>query len=166
MDVPLKSNNYKDLTKLELPKKRWTGYGIALGTSSVAFLVRAFLDPYFQDSLPYLTFFFAIALTTWYSGVGPSLAAFVLGGMLANWFFVAPRYEFAISGPVDQAGLAVYVTIGFAMIGFVQTWRWAWRRTDELAAKLQYELHREDQPETKPADVESSENVPTLLNKL
>lgn len=168
MEMRQKVTDEKGWAKSQSTKEGRKGYGIALalGSTLIALLVRWSLDFYLQDSLPYLTFFFAIAVTTWYSGTGTSLVTFVLGGLLTNWFFVAPRYEFSLVGPVDQAGMAVYVTIGFAMIGFVQTWRWAWRRTDELAEKLQHELHQRDQLIEKPTDAESKENQPAVSSKL
>jgi len=45
--------------------------------------------------LPVLTV--AIALTTWYSGIGPSIVAVVLSALCFDFFFTEPFYSFAIS---------------------------------------------------------------------
>lgn len=113
------------------------GYGIALVSLLMAFLVRWLLDSYLNEALPFAIFLIAVGITAWFGGVGASLLAIALGGLISNWFFVHPRYEFALTGLVDQAGMVVYFTIGFATVGFIQTWRWAWKRTEAMAHDLQ-----------------------------
>jgi K+-sensing histidine kinase KdpD len=145
MGVGLKQRTYQ--RKQEPPQRRQSirnrgGYGIALVSTLIAFLLRWSLDSYLHEDLPFAAFLIAVAITTCYGGVGASVTAVVIGGFICNWFFVNPRYEFALTGPVDQAGVAIYVTVSFAMVGFVQTWRWAWRRSEEMAVDLQYEIAR------------------------
>ena len=50
-------------------------YIIAVSSALVALLIRAALDPLLGDHLPYVTFFVAVAVTTFYAGPGASLAA-------------------------------------------------------------------------------------------
>ena len=55
-------------------------YGLAVAITLGALLTRFLLDPFLGDHLPYETFFIGVACTTFYTGVGPSLTAVVLGG--------------------------------------------------------------------------------------
>lgn len=114
-------------------------YGIALGSAVIAILLRFVAEPYLGDTLPFVTFLLAIVVTTWWGGIGPSLTALILGALLWNWFFVNPRYAFTMGNHVDQAGMAIYLTTGVAIIWYVQIWRWAWKQS-EGARK---DLHRE-----------------------
>ncbi|CUS33284.1 membrane hypothetical protein [Candidatus Nitrospira nitrosa] len=105
-------------------------YGIAFGSIVTAILLRFIAEPYIGDSLPFVTFLLAVVVTTWWGGVGPSLMALILGGLLWNWFFVNPRYAFGMGNHVDQAGMAIYLTTGAAVIWYVQIWRWAWKQSE------------------------------------
>ncbi len=120
-------------------------YGVALVATLLAFLLRLSLDAYLADRLAYAAFLIAIAVTTWYGGIGPSLVAVVLGGVIANCVFIHPRYALSFTDLEDQAGIAVYLTISFALVGFVQTWRWAWRKTEEMTQELRMEMDRHRQ---------------------
>jgi len=136
-------------------------YGLAFGTTLLAFLLRWSLDSYLgDDRLAYAAFLIAIAVTTWYGGIGPSLVAFALGGLLANWVFIHPRYTLSFRDLDDQAGIAVYLTVSFAMVGFAQTWRWAWKKTEEMTQELRMEIDRRRQTEEEPKHVESTESIP------
>ncbi|HRI39975.1 MAG TPA: DUF4118 domain-containing protein, partial [Nitrospira sp.] len=125
----------KGVSRLSLVKQ----YGIALGSAVIAILLRCVAEPYLGDTRPFVTFLLAIVVTTWWGGIGPSLTALILGALLWNWFFVNPRYAFTMGNHVDQAGMAIYLTTGVAIIWYVQIWRWAWKQS-EGARK---DLHRE-----------------------
>lgn len=72
-------------------------YGLAVGVTLLALLARFLLDPYLGDRLPYETFFVAVGVTAWYGGLGASLTAVLLGAVLSNWFFTAPREAFGVA---------------------------------------------------------------------
>lgn len=135
-------------------------YGVAIAATLLAFLLRLSLDAYLSDRLAYAAFLVAIAVTTWYGGIGPSLLAVVLGGLIANWVFLHPRYALSFTDLEDQAGIAVYLTISFALVGFAQTWRWAWRKTEEMTQELRLEMDRHRQTEDEPVHVESTKSAP------
>jgi len=128
-------------------RQRVKEYSVALGSTLLAFLLRLSLDSYLGDSLAYAAFLVAVAITTWYGGIGPSLTAVVLGGLIANWMFIHARYMLSFTDLTDQAEIAVYLTISFAIVGFAQTWQWSWRKTDEMAEELQYEMNKHRQTE-------------------
>ncbi len=133
-------------------------YGVAIGATLLAFLLRLSIDSYLEDRLAYAAFLVAIAVTTWYGGIGSSLVAVVLGGLIANWVFVRPSNTLSISELEDQAGIAVYMTISFALVGFAQTWRWAWKRTEEMTSELRMEMDRHRRAEEALARVGSKES--------
>jgi K+-sensing histidine kinase KdpD len=139
--------------------QRGKEYGIAIGTTLLAFLLRLSLNSYLEDRLAYTVFLVAIAVTTWYGGIGPSLVAVVLGGLIANWVFIQPTYSFSFKDLEDQAGIAVYLTVSYALVGFAQTWRWAWRKTEEMTQELRMEMDRHRLTEEKPAHVGSTGNT-------
>ena len=117
-------------------------YGIMLGSMLAAFLLRMSVDFLLGDRFASITFIAAVGIATWYGGVGVSLTAVIFGALMTNWFFVEPRYEFSLAGPVDQAGMAIYLTVCFALVGFIQTWRWAWEKTEEMAEELRHDMNR------------------------
>lgn len=131
-------------------------YGIAAISTLAAFLLRLSIDSFLGDDVAYVTFILAVTLTTWYGGLGASIMAAILGALLTNWFFIHPRYEFSLTGPVDQAGMAVYVTVCFALVGFIQTWGWAWKKTDEMTEQLRQEMSRHEGTEESSAHASTS----------
>lgn len=149
-------------TKRWMPSRWQWGkeYGVAIGATLLAFLLRLSLDSYLDDRLAYAAFLAAIAVTTWYGGIGPSLVAVVLGGLIANWVFLYPRYALSFTDLVDQAGVAVYLTVSFALVGFVQTWRWAWNKTEEMTRELRMEMDHRRQREETSAHAGSTNSIP------
>lgn len=125
------------LKKAISPISTQSQYGIALGSILVAFLTRLVGDFFLDDSMPFVTFLIATAVTTWYGGIGASLTALILGAMVWNWFFVSPRYEFSMGDHIDQAGLTIYTLIGVAIIGYTQTWRWALKQGEQREQHVQ-----------------------------
>lgn len=149
-------------------KRRWTPfsqqsgkeYGVAIGTTLFVFLLRLSVNSYLDDNLAYAAFLVSIAVTTWYGGIGPSLAAVVLGGLIANLVFIHPQYTLSATDLEDQAGIAVYLTVSFALVGFAQTWRWAWKKTEEMTQELQMEIDVHRQTEEESAHVGPMEGAP------
>lgn len=134
-------------------------YGVAVGATFLALALRLPLDPYLGERLAYAAFLVAIAVTTWYGGIGPSLVAVLLGGLIANWVFVHPRYALSFTDLEDQAGIAVYLTVSFALVGFAQTWRWAWKKTEEMTQELRMEMDRHRPSDDEPGHVESAQST-------
>jgi PAS domain S-box-containing protein len=95
-------------------------YLLAASVTLLALLARFILDPALGDHLPYVTFFVAVAITTWYGSLGPSLAAVLLGGLAAIWFFMPPRYSFALVGLAQQIGYLTYFMVSLVFVGFGQ----------------------------------------------
>ena len=135
-------------------------YGIAVCATLLAFFLCLSLGAYLEENLSYSAFLVAIVVTTRYGGIGPSLVAVVLGGIIANWAFISPRYALSFTGLAEQAGVVIYLTISFALVGVAQTWRWAWKKTEEMTSELRMEIDRHRQTEEAAAYVGSMESTP------
>ena len=85
-------------------------YAIALTSIALATWVRLLLQPVFQDRVPFITYFAAIALTAYYAGFGPTVLAIVLAGALADYYFVPPYYR---PWPQNAEGWAALGLFGF-----------------------------------------------------
>ncbi len=72
-------------------RKRLLPYGIAIVATTLATLVRYWLDPILEDSVPFTTYYAAVVFVAWYAGWAPALLAMVSGGLLAAYLFTEPR---------------------------------------------------------------------------
>jgi signal transduction histidine kinase len=72
-------------------------YGLSVGCVAIALGLALTLQYYqFRDvALPVLSL--AVAIATWYAGVGPSVLAILLSTMCFNYFFAEPIYSLAVS---------------------------------------------------------------------
>ena len=78
-------------------------YGFALAATLTAFFIRLASDPILMrnsNKLVFLNFIVAVIFVAWYSGFVPSLVSFVLGFLMAQWFFIEPRYSFVVPIPI------------------------------------------------------------------
>jgi len=69
-------------------------YAVGLVTVGLGTVLRIGLDPLLGEHHPFTIYFAAVAITAWYGGFGPALAATILAYLCADWFFVPPRFEF------------------------------------------------------------------------
>ncbi|WP_242913478.1 sensor histidine kinase [Brevundimonas pishanensis] len=75
----------------------WRGYVLALVCWGVAFAVRFGLADSFPPGFPYLTFFPAVVLVTYFAGLRPAILTATLSGLTAWWFWIGPQ-GFDLSG--------------------------------------------------------------------
>jgi PAS domain S-box-containing protein len=87
---------------------------VAAGFVAAATVARLLLDPWLDDSLPYITYFAAIVAAAWLGRLGPSLFAVTLSCIAAKWFFIPPRYSFKASYDEvsEWLGLATFLFVG------------------------------------------------------
>jgi PAS domain S-box-containing protein len=128
-------------TAMSIPAKsgltRAKEYGLAVGVTLLALLARFLLDPYLGDRLPYETFFVAVGVTAWYGGLGASLTAVLLGAVLSNWFFSAPREAFGLGGVTEQISYLAYFMVTLAFVSVEQSLGRARRLTGAAMQDLQ-----------------------------
>jgi PAS domain S-box-containing protein len=112
------------------------GQGAALIATATALACRLALDPFLDGQLPYVTFFAAIAFSTWYGGVAAGLTATLLGGLAAVWFFIPPRLSFEVSDVSQLVGLFTYAAVSLTFVAFGHAMQRARHRAEELAQGL------------------------------
>ena len=96
----------------------WFAFAALSLAVSVALSLRAGCwNPIWRESSAYIFFLVATALVAWTSGSIPALVTLVLGFLLANWFFIQPRFSLQI-GSTD----AWVNALGYAFIGLTMTW--------------------------------------------
>jgi len=73
-------------------------YGFSLVSVAVALGVAVALQHYRLDDAQLPVFTFAIAITAWYAGIGPSGAAVLLSSACFDYFFTEPLYSLDMTG--------------------------------------------------------------------
>lgn len=110
-------------------------YCIAVGSVVVVTAIRWLLDPFLENRQVFSVYHAAVAITAWYGGLRPALAALLMGGLTADWFFTAPRGSLIItSGDTDDwVSLLTYVSVSLAITACIVTIRQKQQRRLELA---------------------------------
>ncbi|GJE03429.1 hypothetical protein GMJLKIPL_5384 [Methylobacterium isbiliense] len=111
----------------------WLGDLIALGATAVALGLRFALDAVLPPGFPYLTFFPAVVLTTFFCGLRPGITCAVLCGLSAWYFFLGPQDTFVLNGPTALA-LAFYAFIVTVDIGLIHVMHRAGARLQQEKA--------------------------------
>jgi PAS domain S-box-containing protein len=87
------------------------GYLAALGLVAASLLLRLLLHPWLGLKVPFLQFFPAIMIASWYGGFGPGVLATAVSAVAAMYFFLPPA-GIAIGGAADAASLTLFVVVG------------------------------------------------------
>ncbi|UHC17276.1 DUF4118 domain-containing protein [Methylobacterium currus] len=88
----------------------WLGDLVALGATGAALGLRLAVDDVLPPGFPYLTFFPAVILTTFFCGLRAGITCATLSGLSAWYFFLPPTTGFVVSAQSALA-LAFYVFI-------------------------------------------------------
>jgi two-component system sensor kinase FixL len=91
-----------------------TRYLAAFGLVAISLVARAMLSDYLGPNVPYLHFFPAILVASWYGGFGPGVLATVLSALAALEFFLPPD-GLAIASVDDAISLGLFAAIGIAI---------------------------------------------------
>ena len=110
-------------------------YGVAIVALILATLLRFWIDPIVADSVPFPTYFLAIMFAAWYGGFGPSLLTLMVGGVVADYYFVPPRSSFWFTNHTlpDQVGVGLFYCVGSGIVLLTETIR----RTQEQLLREQ-----------------------------
>lgn len=104
----------------ELRTHRWLGEVVAVAVFGVALGLRAALDPVLPPGFPFLTFFPAVILTTFFCGLRPGITCAALSGLAAWYYFLPPFHSFVLTAQTTIA-LAFYVFIVTVDIALIHT---------------------------------------------
>jgi K+-sensing histidine kinase KdpD len=113
------------------------GYAVAVLAASVAWGARALIDPYLPGSVPFITYFVAVAVSGWIGGYGPAVVTTALCACIARFFYMSPAYSFALLTPVDAVRLGSFVFVCLCMGGLTAALHAALRRVQSLSQQLQ-----------------------------
>src|SRR5512132_2437946 len=83
---------------------------LAVVLTVVAFAVRHALAPYIGDKQPYTPAFAAIAFAVWFGGWRAAVICTLLANLVANYFFIQPRYTFTMNQTEIIAAASYYFT--------------------------------------------------------
>ena len=81
---------------------------------AIALALRAGLSSLFGTGTPYLQFFPAILVASWYGGFGPGVVATALSALAASYWFLPPD-GFAIAALADVTSVTLFIIIGLAI---------------------------------------------------
>ncbi len=104
------------------PERPWIGYPISTALVLIGLLTREAVQEVLPLNLPYVTFFPAVIISAFLFGVGPGLAAGVLGGLIAYFYYVLPAEggHFTVGGGVALAFYTVVVVVDIAIVHWMQ----------------------------------------------
>jgi PAS domain S-box-containing protein len=88
------------------------GYAIPVLTTAAAALARWALGPLSGDTIPFMTFYPAIALSGWFGGLRAGLLATLLSAATAAGFFAAARSAEALTHPGVITSLVLFTLVG------------------------------------------------------
>jgi PAS domain S-box-containing protein len=110
----------------ETPRGRLLAYGVAVLATGLSLLIRLPLVPWLDYHAELMTFFPAIIISAYLGGLGPGLVATLLGAAAGAYFFLEPRYSFAIHDLGTAYGLGLFVFTGAVISGLMESlhrWR-------------------------------------------
>jgi signal transduction histidine kinase len=127
------------LTTVIRERSRRQRYGMAVLAAVLALLARLPLEPLLGESAPFLLFFPAIMVASWFGGVGPGLAATVLS-LLATLTFILPPLGVPLPADAGQAISALlFCGVGMFISGLSEALHRS-RRRAEAAVREQERL--------------------------
>ena len=125
--------------------ERIAAYGIAVVATALAVLVRDLLTPILGYDLPFLTFYPAVMVASWYGGLGPGLVATSLSTFSALHFFISPSLSGGHIRFPDLLALFLFTLINMLVASLSEKLHQAIRRaeTDAVLVKRSEERMRQ-----------------------
>jgi len=105
------------------PPLRWRRYFAALAISAICSAVAALMDPYLELSNLVMVYLLGVTAAGLWFGRGPSVLAAVLNVAAFDFFFVPPRFTFAVGDVQYLVTFAVMLTIALTIATLVASVR-------------------------------------------
>ncbi len=117
-------------------------WSLAFLTVIVASLLRGAIDPFLGDHHALTLYFAAVAVTSWYGGLGPGLLAMVLSWVAGDFFFITPRMQLNLPHEdLDEfVALVAFVFSSLAIAITSSMLRGALARANEKQRELEKEV--------------------------
>jgi PAS domain S-box-containing protein len=111
-------------------------YAVALVAVVAAGVLRALLDPWLGNDVPFITMFGAVAAAAWFGGYGPAATTAVVGYLICAYFFIEPRGSFALLQIGSYISLVLYGLTSGVIIAFAEGMRHGERAAAEGRERL------------------------------
>jgi PAS domain S-box-containing protein len=122
-------------------RSSWARFGVALVVTLLVAILRWLLVPIIGLEQPLLLFIFAVIAAAWWGGFWSGIIATAASLFVGCWFFMEPRYSFAVAGAADRARGVLFVIVGVATAAVCQSIVGVLRRSREQEEAL----HRSNQ---------------------
>lgn len=103
---------------LRPPRPPLFRYGLAIAAVAAMIGLRLGIAGLVGERLPYIAFFFAVIVTAWFGGLGPSVLAVALSTFAVKFLFIPEVRSLRVAHVVDVVGLALFVAVNAAIIAF------------------------------------------------
>jgi PAS domain S-box-containing protein len=114
-------------------------YGLAVLATAAALVLALAAERAGLDSVEVPLFLMAMAITVWYGGPAPGVAAIIGGSLCVDYFFTRPKYSLAVL-PEDIANIVIFVLFAVLIARFASRRRSIEhelrRARDELEAEV------------------------------
>ncbi len=97
-------------------------YALALVSVAIALGVGLFMVSHHIERVGLPLFLFAIAVTAWYAGTGPTILALILSSLAFDYYFTPPFGSFRVT-PSDLPYYLIYILFALLVAGFSATRR-------------------------------------------
>jgi PAS domain S-box-containing protein len=114
-------------------------YGLAATSSAFALGLALLAQRYGFRNVEVPLFLFAIVVTVWYAGIGPTILALVLSSLGFDYFFTEPHYSFYLTRS-ELPHYAVFILFAFLLAWFATVRRRA--EAELLQARDELEIER------------------------
>jgi PAS domain S-box-containing protein len=121
-------------------------YSCAIAFVILATGARLAFDPLLGVSHPLTIYYFAILVTARYCGVGPTLFALALCSLLADFFFIAPRFSLGLHNNLAILDVMLFCAVGLLAVTLSEVGRYKTTKLARVVTKLrQAEPGKDDQ---------------------
>jgi two-component sensor histidine kinase len=122
----------------------WLRFATTLGIVLATLLVRMISDQVLGESYPFMLFFVPVLLSACLFDHGSGLLATAASAALVTWLHVPPIGTLSIDHAPDAIALVMFMAIGAAMSGMVETMHRAVARAQRAHAELARSKRRRD----------------------
>lgn len=108
------------------------GYVAAVGATLAAWGLRAIVDAYLPNYVPFLTFVLGVAVAGWLGGLGPAVLATLLSAGIARYFYMVPAHSLRLDDVQIAAALGLFVFVATLIGALTAALHAALRRIEVL----------------------------------
>lgn len=114
-------------------------YSLAIFTSALALVLTLLYTRLIGTTAPFILFFAAVVVSSWYGGLGPGLLAIAMAALVTDYFFLPPTHSLAMNQS-SFLELFLFVLAALLISWLTAALRSAYRRAE--AAQIREQLAR------------------------